>query len=89
MSRSLRGILLVFLALGLYQVLALKPFRPLDEPRHAGYALYLADGKLPKVSDPLPHQRLGIRHLGSRNIVAAANHPPLYYLMVALPLKLV
>ncbi|MFO0611381.1 MAG: hypothetical protein U0414_02250 [Polyangiaceae bacterium] len=79
LHRGVLGVLLVFLAFGLLNVRMLAKYRPADEPRHAAYALLLMDGKWPKVSDPLPYDALQTGRLNSGNVVAAANHPPLFY----------
>lgn len=79
LHRGLLGILVVFLAFGLLNVRMLPKYKPADEPRHTAYALLLMDGQWPKVSDPLPYDALQTGRLNSGNIVAAANHPPLFY----------
>lgn len=86
--RGLVGVLLIAGALGLLNVLMVPKFRAADEPRHVAYALLLADGEWPRVTDPLPLDRLGVtRIMDSGVYMAAANHPPLYYWIVGLPLK--
>ncbi len=80
--RGMAGVVLLFFALGVPQLLFVAPTVPEDEPRHAGYALEVASGRLPLVTEPLPTERLGIPPLKRTNIMAAANHPPLYYALV-------
>ncbi len=87
--RGLAGVLLVAGSLGLLHVLMIPKFRAADEPRHVAYALALAEGTWPEVTDPLPLERLGVEKIMDRGVyIAAANHPPLYYWTVGLPLKL-
>lgn len=85
LTRGLAGALLLYAALGLVNVLGVPLFRPDDEPRHAAYALRIAEGKLPLVTETVPTDRLGIPPLKT-NIMAAANHPPLYYALVGGPI---
>lgn len=85
---GLLGVVWMFLLVGLWHVLVLPPYKPLDEPRHAAYAIALAEGRLPTVRDKLPADALGMKPLSHSNIVASANHPPLYYAIVTLPIAL-
>ena len=78
----------MFVVIGLIHALAVPAFRPLDEPRHVAYAVVLATGKLPTVRDPMPFNHLGAEVVRGSMQIAAANHPPLYYALVALPIKL-
>ena len=87
--QGLFGVLLITAALGLLNVFMLPQFKAADEPRHVAYSILLADGTWPKVTDPLPMQRLGVTKIMDSGVyVAAANHPPLYYWLVGLPLKI-
>lgn len=79
LHRGLFGILVVFVTFGLLHARMLQKYKPADEPRHTAYALLLMDGQWPKVSDPLPYDALQTGRLNSGNVVAAANHPPLFY----------
>lgn len=84
--RGLAGVVGMFLLVGLWHVLVLPPYKPLDEPRHAAYSIALADGRLPTVRDELPAAALEMKPLSRSNIVASANHPPLYYALVMAPI---
>jgi hypothetical protein len=71
------GAIVTFLCIGVLFVYAVPPFVPADESSHAGYALRVTDGEIPKVDElvevELPGQR-PTRYF-------TANHPPLYYVL--------
>jgi hypothetical protein len=75
------GALILFLSIGMATAFATPAFHPDDEPRHAAYALVLMDGRIPLITEEVPFERLGIGRLRT-NIMVAALHPPLYYVMV-------
>lgn len=81
------GVLILFLALGVLNICMIPRYKPADEPRHTAYALLLAEGEWPRVTDKLPYAKLQTGRLNSGNTVAAANHPPLYYWYVGPTLK--
>lgn len=81
------GVLILFLALGVLNVSMIPRYKPADEPRHTAYALLLAEGQWPRVTEKLPYAKLQTGRLNSGNTVAAANHPPLYYWYVGPTLK--
>ncbi|HXK18629.1 MAG TPA: hypothetical protein VNG33_12540, partial [Polyangiaceae bacterium] len=85
--RGLLGVLLVFVALGTIHLFAIPPFAPLDEPRHIAYAIEIGEGHLADVRDKVQLQKLHVRRIQGTHMMAAAAHPPLYYLFVCLPLK--
>ncbi|HVY49145.1 MAG TPA: hypothetical protein VHB21_24815, partial [Minicystis sp.] len=85
---ALTGIVLVFVTVGLVEAVSVPGFAPLDEPRHLAYAVALTHGKLPTVFDKLPFDRLGREPVHGSHLVTAANHPPLYYVLVACALEL-
>jgi hypothetical protein len=85
--RGLLGVLLIFLPICAIHVLGVPPFAPLDEPRHIAYAIEVAEGKLPDVRDKVSLKKLHVRRIKGTNMQAAAAHPPLYYVLVGLPLK--
>lgn len=65
--------------------LAIPPFTPPDETAHLAYALAALDGEIPRIDDfpealPIPHMRPGLS-------VWVANHPPLVYALLGLPLR--
>lgn len=82
----LAGSLLWMLSLGVLQVFSIPHLRPYDERAHVAYALSVADGELPTIRSAIPLERLGIR--GGKRQIFVANHPPLYYAMVAGPIAI-
>jgi hypothetical protein len=85
-NAALAGIVMAFVAIGVMQSVAVPGFRPLDEPRHVGYVVALSHGTLPTVRDTLPFDRLGKEEVRGSKYIAAANHPPLYYAIMAVPI---
>lgn len=83
---GLVGVLSMFLLVGLWQAIVLPPYTPLDEPRHAAYPLVLSQGRLPTMSDELPAEAMEMKPLKRANTIMSANHPPLYYAIVAAPI---
>lgn len=78
---SLLGALLV---LGGLHTLGTPAFAPPDETAHVGYAFALLDGEIPHITDfpddlPVPGMR-------DQLSLWTANHPPLPYLLMAIPL---
>jgi hypothetical protein len=69
-------------------VLTVRPFLPADERAHTGYALLVGRGELPTLSTPAPPLPGIPPPSGQRLRVHTANHPPLYYALVAAPLRL-
>lgn len=86
-ARGALGIVLVFVAAGSLNLWAMPILAPNDEARHMGYAMALADGRIPHVLEPIDLEATKLRYLRGTNIQAAAAHPPLYHGLVALPLK--
>ena len=80
--RGLVGVLLVYLALTLANVVIIPHFHAPDEPRNVAYAFEVAHGHLPRIDDPLPHERMGTKPLPRTDFHASAHHPPLYYAAV-------
>ena len=68
------------LALALANALATPPFTGNDEAAHVSYALAVADGRLPEVTDRAPDG--AIPGLQAGRLLYTANHPPLYYALV-------
>jgi hypothetical protein len=79
------GAVVAFLALSLLTSLTVKPFLPADESSNVDYALSVSEGTLPRVDEPVERQLPGQRRL---SINYVANHPPLYYLLAGVPLRL-
>jgi hypothetical protein len=80
------GVVVVLVALGTLHALVVPPFLPPDETSHAAYALALSEGRYPMIDDfpdelPIPGMPSGLS-------VWTSNHPPLAYLVLALPLRL-
>jgi hypothetical protein len=84
---GLAGVVLAFVTLATLQALTVRPFLPADERAHTGYALLVGRGELPTLSTPTPPLP-GPPPFGQRLRVYTANHPPLYYALVAAPLRL-
>jgi hypothetical protein len=80
------GVLSLFVLIALWQALVLPPYKPLDEPRHAAYSIVLGEGRLPKMGDELPSEAMEMARLKRANTIMSANHPPLYYAIVAAPI---
>jgi hypothetical protein len=80
------GVVAVLVALGTLHALVVPPFLPPDETSHTAYALALSEGRYPMIDDfpgelPIPGMREGLS-------VWTSNHPPLVYLILAVPLRL-
>ncbi len=78
---------LIFLAAGSLNLWSMPLLEPNDESRHMGYAMALAEGRIPHVLEPIDLTKTKLGYLRGTNIQAAAAHPPLYHGLVALPLK--
>jgi hypothetical protein len=81
---GLAGVLLAFVVLAALHAVTVAPFLAADERSHTGYGLLVAHGRLPTLSTPAP--LLLSPGVGPR--IYTANHPPLYYALVAPPLRL-
>ena len=91
---GLAGVLLSFAVLAALQAFTIHPFHPPDEMSHVGYALEVSHGDLPTIETPIPgrdmallQHRVDVSRPANRTIWTA-NHPPLYYLVAAVPLRL-
>ncbi|HZB50878.1 MAG TPA: DUF2142 domain-containing protein, partial [Mycobacteriales bacterium] len=91
---GLAGVLLTFAVLATLQAFTIHPFHPPDEMSHVGYALEVTRGELPTVETPIPAGEIPLldkRVANSRpanRTVWTANHPPLYYLAAAVPIRI-
>jgi hypothetical protein len=85
--RGLLGVLLLFVSICGLHVFGVPPFAPLDEPRHIAYAIEVAEGNLPDVRDRVQLKKLHVRRIKGTKMMAAAAHPPFYYVLVGWPLK--
>ncbi|MBL9025340.1 MAG: hypothetical protein JNL21_24310 [Myxococcales bacterium] len=83
----LAGALLMVLSNATAHMLMLPPYHAVDEGRHLGYAVALADGHIPHVLDKIDPSVLKLKDIKGTNIQAAAAHPPLYHAIVAFPVK--
>lgn len=82
--QGVAGAVLALLAFGLLNLLTVRPFFAGDETAHVNYALELSAGRLPVFDDRFPLRMPGMRD----TVTWTAMHPPLYYVLVAAPLRL-
>ena len=80
------GIVVAFSVLGLLNVFTVPPMLPRDESSHVSYALRVAHGHLPTLNDR--NVRGVIPHMRTSLPIFTANHPPLLYAIVAVPLEI-
>jgi hypothetical protein len=95
--RSIRlgvaGAVLAFVVLALLQTWTVPLFSPQDEPSHYGYAIEVSRGRLPAIETPIPADGIAVleRRLARRDPVRrtiwTANHPPLFYAIMAVPVR--
>jgi len=86
---GLGGVLAAFVGLGALYAFTVPKFLPADETSHVGYALTIGRGELPTLSTPVPDEVPGLAlEYEIRREIYTANHPPLFYLPVAVPLRL-
>jgi hypothetical protein len=91
---GLAGVLLTFAVLASLQAMTIYPFHPPDEVSHIGHALTVSRGDLPTIDTPSPKGEIPLLEHQLKNRRPAnrtlwtANHPPLYYLVAAVPLRL-
>ncbi len=91
---GLAGVLLTFAVLAMLQAFTIHPFHPPDEMSHVGYTLEVTRGDLPTVETPIRAGEIPLldkRVANSRpanRTIWTANHPPLYYLAAAVPLRI-
>ncbi len=78
------AITLAFLVLGMMNLILVPPFVPRDESSHVTYALAIADGRFPRIDDTNPAGAIpGLEPFKTWT----ANHPPLFYVLSAVPLE--
>jgi hypothetical protein len=88
------GAVLAFVVLGVLQALTVPAFSPIDEPSHYGYAAEVGAGRLPTIDTPIPAegndrlQRVLARRDDVRRSIWTANHPPLFYALEAVPVRI-
>lgn len=84
LSVGVVGATIVLVALALLTALATHPFQSADENEHVSYAFDVSSGHLPTL-DTVVQPRLPGMHAG---LTYTANHPPLFYALEAVPLRL-
>src|SRR5690625_980373 len=80
------GIALVAGVIGAVYALVIPPFQPPDEASHMAFALELSHGEYPYIHTQPTH--LAIPGMPTDHLTWVANHPPLYYLLVGLVLRM-
>ncbi len=77
---GLLGVLLAFIGMGALYAEFVPHFLPADETSHAGQALILGRGELPRLDSEVPDQIPDLQlQFEIRRQTYTANHPPLYY----------
>jgi hypothetical protein len=78
---------LALLTLAGVQAAAIRPYLPPDELYHVGYAATVLNGRLPTLTTPVPAERVPLMPTdGQPRRVYVANHPPLFYVLAAVPI---
>lgn len=86
---GLAGVVAAFVGLGTLYATTVPKFLPADETAHVGYALEIGQGNLPRLDTAVRDEVPGLAlQFEIRREIYTANHPPLYYLWVAVPLRL-
>jgi hypothetical protein len=87
------GALLAFVVLAGLRAWTTPLFSPPDEASHYGYAVVLSSGGLPTVTTPIPTDGVPrlravlARRDEAHRTVWTANHPPLFYALMAAPVR--
>ncbi len=81
------AVIVVYGALGTINALTVPPLVPRDEPGHISYVVSITHGHLPTVDTPLPLHEFPSMRLDQRSRTLA-NHPPLFYVLAAGPMRL-
>jgi hypothetical protein len=90
---GLAGVLLTFVTLAAWTAWRVPIYQPADEPSHVGYAREVGHGRLPTIETQIPAQgdqrlaRLLRGRDAAHRTVWTANHPPLYYALTAVPVR--
>jgi hypothetical protein len=86
---GLAGVLLAFLGLASLYAFTVPGFSPADETSHVGQAYLVAKGELPRLDTATPDVVPGMAlYFPTRRELYTANHPPLYYGIVGVPIRL-
>ena len=85
---GLAGVVVAFVGLGSLYAATVPKFLPADETSHVGYALVVGRGDLPRLDTRVPDEIPGLAlQYEVRREIYTANHPPLFYLPTAVPLR--
>lgn len=85
---GLAGVVVAFVGLGSLYATTVPKFLPADETSHVGYALVVGHGDLPRLDTRVPDEIPGLAlQYEIRREIYTANHPPLFYLPTAVPLR--
>lgn len=85
---GLGAVVAAFIGLGALYAATVPKFLPADETSHVGYALVLGRGDLPRLDSSVPDEIPGLAlQYEVRREIYTANHPPLFYVPAAVPLR--
>jgi hypothetical protein len=91
--RGIRAAVAAFVVVALVHAWSIPAYAPPDEASHVGYASVLArGGGLPTIDTPIPidGDETRLRNITPRKAqnksIWTANHPPLYYALIAVPI---
>jgi len=86
---GLLGVVVGFLGLASVYAFSVPGFTPADETSHVGQAYLVAEGKLPTLDTATPDVVPGMAlYFPTRRRLYTANHPPLYYAVAGVPIRL-
>lgn len=81
------SVVVVYAALGSLNALSVPPLVPRDETGHVSYVVSVAQGRLPTIHSPLPKADVPLLRSNHKDTIWVANHPPLFYVLGAVPMK--
>ena len=81
------AVIVVFGALGMLNALTVPPLVPRDETGHVAYVVSITHGVLPTIYTPLPKDDVPQLRTNHKDTTWVANHPPLFYVLAAVPMK--
>ncbi len=82
------AVVIAYAALGTLNALAVPPLVPRDETGHISYVVSITHGDLPTITTPLAKDDVPLLRANHKDTTWAANHPPLFYVLAAGPMKL-
>jgi hypothetical protein len=86
---GLVGVVVAFLGVASLYAFSVPGFGPADETSHVGQAYLVAGGDLPRLDTATPDVVPGMAlYFPTRRELYTANHPPLYYGVVGVPIRL-